>query len=239
MKNTVETAQQTVSSWTYTADLLGRIGIVLFFSFGASGKLKLIFKSVTEWQAASPDFHLLNLLTDIAGLAFLLLVISTTIIRLKPLNAADGIEPRVMALAGTFAMMLLVLLPPSIVLPPLGQMLALGLTLIGFILSTYALYWLGRSFSIMAEARSLVTQGAYGIIRHPLYVAEEVAIIGVLLLNLSLLAVVLAIVHWTIQMRRMRNEERVLAKTFPEYEDYRRRVPMLLPRLKSFSPKSN
>jgi protein-S-isoprenylcysteine O-methyltransferase Ste14 len=31
----------------------------------------------------------------------------------------------------------------------------------------------GRSFSIMAEARQLVTSGVYRWVRHPLYLAEE------------------------------------------------------------------
>jgi len=34
----------------------------------------------------------------------------------------------------------------------------------------------------MPEARKLVTRGAYRFVRHPLYVAEEVAIIGTFLL---------------------------------------------------------
>ena len=77
--------------------------------------------------------------------------------------------------------------------------------------------WLGRSFSIMAEARRLVTHGPYSIVRHPLYLAEEVAVIAVGLLNFSALSMVVLAAHWALQLRRMHNEEKVLTAAFPEY----------------------
>jgi protein-S-isoprenylcysteine O-methyltransferase Ste14 len=38
-------------------------------------------------------------------------------------------------------------------------------------------------------------------------------------------------VQWTIQMRRMHHEERVLSQAFPEYTNYAARTPKFLPRL--------
>ena len=217
--------------WARTGDLLGRIGIVIVFTLAASAKFQAIIKNVQEWSSGSPDFEILSLFAQIANLAFLVLIVSTTIIRLKPLRSAEGIEPRLMAFAGTFATVLLILIPPTISLSPELEIFALCLTLVGFSLSAYVLYWLGRSFSIMAEARRLVTVGPYGIVRHPLYVVEEIAVIGILLLNLSLPAVLLIAVQWTIQMRRMHHEERVLSQAFPEYASYAARTPKFLPRL--------
>jgi protein-S-isoprenylcysteine O-methyltransferase Ste14 len=92
--------------------------------------------------------------------------------------------------------------------------------------------WLGRSFSIMAEARGLVTRGPYAIVRHPLYVAEEIAVIGMVLLNWSLLAVLLACAQWALQLRRMRHEEEVLETAFPDYASYAARTPRWLPALR-------
>lgn len=216
--------------WTWAGDLLGRIGIVALFTQGAATKSMAVYRDVWNWSAASPDFEALRLLSEMASLAFLVLIVTTTIMRLKPLRSAEGIEPRVMALAGTFAMGFLILIPPSIALPPALKVFALCLTLTGFSLSAYVLYWLGRSFSIMAEARRLVTAGPYGIVRHPLYAVEEIAVLGILLLNLSLPAVLLVAVHWAMQLRRMHHEERVLGKAFPEYTDYAARTPKFLPR---------
>ena len=217
--------------WTWAGDLLGRIGIVVVFTLSASAKLQAVVKDIQEWSSASPDFDVLRLFSGMACLAFLALVVSTTIMRLKPLRSAEGIEPRVMALAGTFATVLVTLIPSTISLSPALKIFALCLTATGFSLAAYVLYWLGRSFSIMAEARRLVTAGPYAIVRHPLYSVEEIAVIGILLLNLSLPAVLLIVVQWTIQMRRMHHEERVLSQAFPEYASYAARTPKFLPRL--------
>ena len=217
--------------WTLGGDLLGRIGIVAVFTLSASAKFQSVIKDIQEWSSASPDFDILRLFSEMASLAFLALVVSTTIMRLKPLRSAEGIEPRFMALAGTFATVLVTLIPSTIPLSPALKIFALCLTATGFSLAAYVLYWLGRSFSIMAEARRLVTAGPYGIVRHPLYSVEEIAVIGILLLNLSLPAVLLIAVQWSIQMRRMHHEERVLSQAFPEYVDYAARTPKFLPRL--------
>ena len=40
---------------------------------------------------------------------------------------------------------------------------------------------LARSLSIMPEARKLVTTGLYARIRHPLYLAEDIALLGIAL----------------------------------------------------------
>lgn len=217
--------------WTWAGDLLGRIGIVALFTLGAVKKSQAIYTDIVGWPVSATNFEVLRLLSEIANLAFLVLIVATTMVRLKPLHSAEGIEPRLMALGGTFAMGFLVLIAPSIGLPPALKVFALGLTLTGFSLAAYVLYWLGRSFSIMAEARRLVTAGPYAIVRHPLYTVEEIAVIGILLLNFSLPAVLLVALQWAIQMRRMHHEERVLGLAFPEYAGYAARTPKFIPRL--------
>ena len=230
---TSEEDQAPTPQWTWAGDLLGRIAIVVVFGMGISAKVRAIYGNALEWLAASPDFEMLMLLSELASLAFLILVVSTTIIRLKPLRSAEGVEPRFTALAGTFATALIILIPPTVALSPALKIMALCLTAVGFLLSAYVLYWLGRSFSIMAEARRLVTAGPYRFVRHPLYVVEEIAIIGTLVLNLSLPAALLIAVQWAFQLRRMHHEELVLGKTFPEYADYAARTPKVLPRFKA------
>ena len=91
------------------------------------------------------------------------------------------------------------------------------------------LRWLGKSFSIFAEARRLVTDGPYRIVRHPLYLCEAVAVVGVTLQVLSPLAVLIAIAVVMAQWRRMINEEAILKLAFPEYRAYAANTPFLIP----------
>jgi protein-S-isoprenylcysteine O-methyltransferase Ste14 len=101
--------------------------------------------------------------------------------------------------------------------------------IVGMLSSFVVLSWLGKAFSIMAEARRLVTYGPYRYVRHPLYVCEEIAVIGIFIQVMSPMALMIFVLHAVCQIRRMLNEERVLQAAFPEYENYARRTPRLIP----------
>ena len=170
----------------------------------------------------------LELATQIANLAFVLLVVCMAIIRVKPLRGSDGWEARLSALAGSSLPLLLLALPVA----DLGsglRMASLSLIAVGWLLSVYVLIWLGRSFSIMPQARRLVTSGPYGIVRHPLYLAEEIAVLGVTGLYVSPAALAIVAVHWLFQLRRMANEEKVLLATFRNYSVYAETTPKFFP----------
>src|SRR5207248_3010306 len=66
----------------------------------------------------------------------------------------------------------------------LSTLMAVG----GMSFAVYSVLWLGRSFSLMPEARRLVTGGPYSVIRHPLYVGEGLPMIGFVIANFSGLA---------------------------------------------------
>ena len=95
--------------------------------------------------------------------------------------------------------------------------------------ASYAIAFLGRSFSLMPEARELVTGGPYSRLRHPLYVGEELAVIGAAVQFISPLALVLLALQICCQLYRMHCEESVLEKTFPAYGAYRARTARLIP----------
>jgi protein-S-isoprenylcysteine O-methyltransferase Ste14 len=178
-----------------------------------------------------PPAWLLLTAGQFVSLLFVAFVVLMTLRRLPPRQSAAGIEPRVTAIAGTFALVLLAVLPPGGG-GPMMKFAALVLMLVGTIFSIYCLHYLGRSFSIMASARELVTHGPYGVVRHPLYLAEGVSTVGIVLLNWSVGAVLLGLVQMALQFRRMQNEEKVLRTAFPEYAAYEARVPMIVPGLR-------
>ncbi|MFD2055875.1 methyltransferase family protein [Mesorhizobium calcicola] len=212
-------------------DFVGRATLTFYFAFGAAikvGALMLALPHIAWTPASSVDFA-----ADVASLGFLVLMVVSTVTRLPPVKTAQGIEPRIAALLGCFATVTLIVVPRVQILPQL-ELFADLIILCGFTLCILCLWWLGRSFSITAQARRLVTAGPYRIVRHPLYVCEAIVLVGIVLRNPTWATVAICAVALTFQYRRLVNEEKVLQAAFPEYESYKRTTPMLFPSFSSF-----
>jgi protein-S-isoprenylcysteine O-methyltransferase Ste14 len=209
-------------------DDLGKLAMLLAFGLLAYQQSLGLIAAFSN-RSESPLWEL-SLISRVLGTLFLLLILYFTVTRLPPRDAAEGVMPRIISIAGTFIMMTLTVLPSAQIGLTL-QLIATALIAVGFALSILCIYRLGRSFSIMAVARKLVTTGAYRYVRHPLYAAELIAIVGVVLANLSWAAVAIGVLWLALQIKRAQNEEAILRKTFPEYAEYAARVPMLVPGL--------
>ncbi len=207
-------------------DSLGKLAMVLVFGYLTAKQTAAVFGIISN--SAEIYMWQLTLTSLIFGTTFMFMVLYFTMARLPPIDSAAGLEPRITAITGTFIMTLLLILPAGTIGVEL-RVTSTVLIIIGTVLSIYCIRQLGRSFSIMATARELVTQGPYKVIRHPLYGAEVVTIIGVAIGHWSPGAALLALAWLALQIRRAQNEERVLRASFPEYEAYARLVPMLLP----------
>jgi protein-S-isoprenylcysteine O-methyltransferase Ste14 len=106
------------------------------------------------------------------------------------------------------------------------------LLVIGGIAGTLGIFALGRNLSPFPkpiEGGSLVTNGVYGIVRHPIYTGLILGTLGWGLLMSSVLGVILAVVLFLFFDRKSRHEEAWLLETYPGYAEYRDRVKKLLP----------
>lgn len=208
-------------------DVLGRICICLFFIPAMVRRIIDIHQTFD-----GPDFSavdIISLASDFASFLFFGMIIVVTTTRLPPIRSADSAEPFVTAMAGTFILGLISYLPPAMEITLSVRLTAMAFMIVGFLASIYVLLWLGRAFSIMPEARTLVTTGPYAIVRHPLYLTEELFVIGIIILQPSIWSVLLGIFHWGLQLRRMANEERILSAAFANYAEFARGVPRVIP----------
>jgi protein-S-isoprenylcysteine O-methyltransferase Ste14 len=210
-------------------DLLMRVPLLGYAMFFATLQMGGLARYVHEADAARPSaFYAIGMAMRLSTIAFLLLLAAATILRARPTGKARGLEPRVSALIGAFLVYAIPLFPRR-ELPVTAEMVSTLLVLFGSAAAIYTLLRLGRSFSLMAEARRLVTSGPYRLVRHPLYLAEELAIIGIFMQFLSPSTAFVLVAQIAFQLRRMHNEEAVLAESFPEYAAYRQRTARLLP----------
>ncbi|UCI07290.1 methyltransferase family protein [Mesorhizobium sp. B1-1-8] len=213
-------------------DFIGRAVMALYFTVCATLKAGTMIVALRDpnWSWARG----ISVAADFAALGFLVLIVGTTVARLPPVKTAQGIEPRISALIGCFATVTLIAIPRVQTLPQL-ELVADLITIIGFTLCIWCLWWLGRSFSITAQARRLVTAGPYQFVRHPLYACEAILLLGIVLRNPIWATVAVAAIVLAFQYRRMVNEEKVLRTAFPEYSAYGQMTPMLIPSISSLS----
>jgi protein-S-isoprenylcysteine O-methyltransferase Ste14 len=91
---------------------------------------------------------------------------------------------------------------------------------------------LGRCFGVLPDVRGLVTRGPYRLVRHPLYLGELTALLGVAVGSRHWpVAVPLWVLCGGLQLARTHYEESALRAEFPEYESYARRTKRLIPGL--------
>lgn len=118
------------------------------------------------------------------------------------------------------------------------QLAAIVLAVTSAWMAVAAIKELGKQWSLQArvlEDHKLVTSGAYGVVRHPIYTA----MLGMLLASglvvsqwLPLATAMIVFVSGT--LIRIRLEEGLLARAFgKQFDEWKRRVPALIPGLKN------
>ena len=87
------------------------------------------------------------------------------------------------------------------------------------------LYWSGREYTPLG----FMTPGPYKLVRHPLYVGWLCAFWATPTMTVAHLVFAIGTTGYILMAIQL--EERNLVEYLPEYAGYRRRVPMLIPRL--------
>lgn len=204
-------------------DLLMASPLILFCGFALAG-----FAILIPQQVRMPAPNLALILTEAVTGGFLALQLVLVCLRRLPIGKAAGLWPRFWGFVGAnfgYAVLLL----PRVSLGPVAAGLSTMLVVIGTAGSIVTLLWLGRAFAILPQARVLVTTGPYAYIRHPLYLFEQLAVLGVALQYRQPWALVLFALSFAIQFPRMHYEEDIMGQTFAGYDAYARVTPRLIP----------
>jgi len=231
VSSTAAARHATVLNRSYWADLLfGRTLPALFFGLFLVFQLIVVASAGSRLlggHATADDY--LAFLNRVLRLAFFTMLIVMYVIRL-PSRKADR-RPLVIlvSLIGTFAILATSYLP-AVPRGPGAVLLSDLLITFGMAWAVWGLAYLRRSFSIIPEARQLVTGGPYALSRNPLYFGEGIASVGVMLPVFGPWQALLLLVFIASQALRISWEEKVLLDAFgEEYRGYLRRVPVLLP----------
>jgi len=163
---------------------------------------------------------------------FVVLLSIQPLFRLRAIGKSADILPRLAALVAVCVPLMFMLLeraPPSISF----NVIAVIVSLFANVMLLVTVSFLGRSLSVMPEARRLVQSGPYAIVRHPIYTGFVIGMVGTAVAQgqvRSILAVVLLVASY---LRKTKIEETWLVQQFgDEYRTYQKEVGALIPGIK-------
>ena len=216
-------------SRTKTFDLLMAAPLIAWFGYSAANIRGPLANDAHALMVDPTNLYTnLHFFSLLASVAFNLLLIWMLLVRTTPVRKSQGLVPRLCAIAGTF--LGVGILHLHFTAPPLPWLaFSCFLTLVGGAGSVIVLARLGKAFSVMPEARTLVTGGPYAYARHPLYAMEFFTIIGIAMQFQQPWAGLLGAAVIALQVIRSIFEERVLTQAYPEYEAYRARTKRFIP----------
>jgi protein-S-isoprenylcysteine O-methyltransferase Ste14 len=206
-------------------DLLMGLPLIFWFGYVEAIRARGSLGAAARALLMQPDNLYLNMrfIALFASIAFNLMAVYLIVMRSNPVKRSKGLLPNACGFVGTFLSVGIPYVGPATL--PFGlQVVSTLLLVVGSIGSFMVLAKLGRSFSILPEARTLVTSGPYTIARHPLYAMEIVSILGMAMLYRQPAASLLSVGVVLMLVVRSHFEEKILTEAYPEYAQYRTRV---------------
>lgn len=214
---------------TKAYDVAAAAPLVAFYGWGLSRDLPMLAQYLAELKNDGfGPVALVGALVMGLSLAFAGLIIVMVFIRTLPIKKSSGIAPRAVALIGAFGGLSMLRLPPS-ALPLWLDIASFAIIFSGMCGLLISFAWLRRSFSVLPQARALVMGGPYALVRHPVYLFEEIMFFGVMLQFSQPWAFAIFTAQLCFQLARIPFEERVLKEAFPEYYEYSARTARLIP----------
>jgi protein-S-isoprenylcysteine O-methyltransferase Ste14 len=210
-------------------DAITALPLILWFAYGAFQlRAVLAHHVILIANGTATLFVWVQFVSLSMAALFDLLLIYLLMVRDKPVAKSRGVLPRIFGVVGTFMGVGILQLKVAPLSLPM-QILAAALIGIGSLGSLLVLWRLGKNFSIMPEARKLVTGGPYAHARHPLYTVEMITIAGTALQFAAPWSWLIALVVVTLLWIRSHFEEQVLEEAYPEYAAYRARTKRFIP----------
>src|SRR5207248_9236046 len=211
--------------------ILGKALPLGVFGFLVAIQAELAYSGVERAVTGALDraeaMYLLNRLLTVAFFAFLLGIYA---VRSKAIAHDHNPLAIAVALIGSFILYGIFLIPGQPRSTNVWVLASSDLCLAcGVILALYSLSYLRNRFSIVPEARGLITTGPYRLVSHPIYLGEIIAGFRLVMPTLLSLHALVLTIFVIAQLTRTYYEERMLRRVYPTYDGYARRTRRLIP----------
>ena len=162
-------------------------------------------------------------------ICFYILLILLYFIRTSAVSTSRSPTTNIIAILTAFLPFTLPLLKNNSFVGPLNALISSVIIILGMLLTIYALLALGRNVSIIPQARKLVKNGPYRLVRHPLYLGELISVFGIVAAEVTISKMMVFLLLMAAQIYRSLREERLLESIFHEYQEYCSRTPRFIP----------
>lgn len=209
---------------------LGRLTGLTLASGGIAVQAMALARAVPKVRTDGPP-GLVHVLATALSLLVYMLMVGAYVLRREQATSDSSLLARCVAVGTTFLPFVMPLWPGRS-LSMTADLFATVVLSLGLAGCVWSLRHLWTSFSVIPQARTLVSSGPYRWVRHPLYTTEIVT-------NLGLAMHFGRPYHWAVlvllvagQSYRARREERLLCRHVPGYAEYRSRTAAFLPGLR-------
>lgn len=138
---------------TKVYDLLAALPLIVWYGLGASARLSGLVSEISVTNYGVIDLRaIVGVISNLTTLVFFGTLIALLIFRNKPQAKSEGLFPRAAAIAGAYLGVAIVQMPPAELPNQLYYMSTL-LAVVGTVFALYSALNLGRSISMMSEAR--------------------------------------------------------------------------------------
>jgi protein-S-isoprenylcysteine O-methyltransferase Ste14 len=187
-----------------------------------------------RWMQQLPEptaYDQARILQEAVTIVFLTLVVILFAVRRRGIQGQRATwRAGLVALLGTFLLNVVAYLPVDDTASTSTLLASSAITVVGTLFTIWSLATLGRCFGLLPEVRGLVLRGPYKLVRHPVYLGEVIASLGILVAKPHPLIAATLLAFIVLQYWRTVYEERALAAAYPsEYPAYRAKVPRLVP----------
>ena len=207
---------------------VGRLIIVPVFAFLMILNILVVYQDLKALLPIS-TIKATGLIHHLLMVCFYSLIIFLYFLRSQARSTSRSHITNLLAIVATFIPFTL----PFLGKPPLNKaetlLVANVIIIISIVLSIFTLGSLGKSFSIIPQARKLIKTGPYKVVRHPLYVSELIGVLGLVLAGLTIPKIAIFLLLVALQVYRAFQEENLLVNVFPEYKPYSSKTSRFIP----------
>ena len=207
---------------------VGRLIIVPIFAFLMTINILVVYQDLRGFLPIN-KIKATGLVHQLFVVCFFCLIIFLYILRSQAKSTSRSHVTNLIAIVATFIPFTLPFLGRPVLNKPETLLIANVIITISIVFSIYALGSLGKSFSIIPQARKLIETGPYRVVRHPLYVSELTGVFGLILAGPTILKIAMSLLLVVLQVYRAFQEEKLLANIFPEYKEYSSRTARFIP----------